>query len=137
MSNSASRSNDDDSDTYENLVSYTQQVLDYIERSKDPTDNTEQKVWKFNRISGHQGLLQKGDSGCNGSSQYNVIQVEWENGETTHKPMAFLFGKEDSVSCAPYAKTHDHPLLNTPGWRFLCKESIERTVVMTTSLKSF
>jgi hypothetical protein len=123
-----------DTDIYENLVSYTQ-VLDYIENSKGHSDNTD-RVWKFNRISGHQGPLRKGEPGYNGSL-YNV-QVEWENGEVTYEPLAFI-GKEDPISCATYAK--EHGLLNTPGWKFLkrvlnTKETIERTV-LTTSLQSF
>ncbi len=123
------------SDIYENLVSYTQ-VLDYIENSKDHSDDTE-RVWKFNRISGHQGPLRKGEPGYNGS-QCNV-QVKWENGETTYEPLAFI-GKEDPISCATYAKEHGL-LLNTPGWKFLklvlnTKETIERTV-LATLLKSF
>jgi hypothetical protein len=94
------------------------------------------KVWKFNRISGHQGPLRKGDPGYN-VSQYNV-QIEWENRETTYEPLAFI-GKEDPISCATYAK--EHGLLNTPGWKFLkrelnTKETIERTV-LATSLKLF
>jgi hypothetical protein len=73
----------------------------------------------------------------NSGSQYN-IQVEWENGETTYEPLAFI-GKEDPISCATYAK--EHGLLNIPGWKILkrvlnTKESIERTV-LATLLKSF
>jgi hypothetical protein len=116
-----------DSEIYENLVSYAQ-VLDYIENSKDHSDDTD-KVWKFNPISGHQGPMRKGDPGYN-CFQYN-LQIEWANGETTYEPLAFI-GKEDPISCATYAK--EHGLLNTPGWKFLkralnTKESIEQTVM--------
>jgi hypothetical protein len=66
--------------------------------------------------------------------------VEWENGETTYEPLAFIDKEEDPISCATYAKEHGL-VLNTLGWKFLkrvlnTKESIERTA-LATLLKSF
>ena len=40
--------------------------------------------------------------------------VQWEDGSFTYEPLD-IFGKDNPVSCAKYAKDND--LLNEPGWK--------------------
>ena len=49
----------------------------------------------------------------NGST-YNVL-VQWEDSSVTREPLN-IFGKDDPVSCAQYAK--DNNLLEEPGWKW-------------------
>ena len=58
-------------------------------------------VWKFRRISAHQGPLTPKDKDWNGSA-YNVM-VEWENGVITTEPLLIIVA-DDPISCAIYAK---------------------------------
>jgi hypothetical protein len=95
--------NDDES---EEVITYNQ-LLDYL--AKDQDSNI---VWKFQRITSHQGPLAPGHPEYKGSS-YNV-HIEWENGEITSEPLQVI-AKDDPVTCAIYAK--DNGLLNTPGWK--------------------
>ena len=93
-------------DEYEEILTYNQ-VLDHIQRDEDT-----EIVWKFKRISAHQGPLKPGDKDYKGS-KYNVM-VEWENGETTAEPL-HLIAADDPVTCAIYAKDND--LLDKEGWK--------------------
>ena len=69
-------------------------------------------MWRFKRISGHQGPLTKSHADWKGSS-YNV-RIEWENGEITDEPLTTI-AADDPVSCAIYAREKE--LLNTKGWK--------------------
>jgi hypothetical protein len=81
--------------------------MEYLEK-----DSENQVVWKFKRIIGHQGPLDKSHKDYKGSN-YNV-QIEWENGEITFEPLSII-AADDPVTCAIYA--HDKELLDLPGWK--------------------
>ena len=93
-------------DAYEEILTYAE-VLEHIERD----ENTE-VLWKFKRISNHEGPLKPGQPNYKGS-QWNVM-VEWENGEITSEPLT-AFAADSPVVCAVYAK--EHGLLDTDGWK--------------------
>ena len=95
-------------DEYEEILSYNE-VLNHIE---DVAEDGEPAVWKFRRISSHQGPLPSTDKMWKGS-EYNVT-VEWENGEITDEPLSTI-AADDPVTCALYAKDND--LLETSGWK--------------------
>ena len=69
-------------------------------------------MYKFCRITAHQGPLHSSDKDYKGSA-FNVL-VEWESGETTYEPLD-LIASDDPVTCAEYAKKHD--LFDTAGWK--------------------
>jgi hypothetical protein len=94
-------------DQAEDILTYSQ-VMDYIEKQEQETST----VWKFKRITAHQGPLAAGHPDYKGSS-YNVL-VEWENGESTYEPLS-LIAADDPVTCAIYAKEKN--LLDQPGWK--------------------
>ena len=71
----------------------------------------DQELYRFRAIIGHQGPLLASDPDWKGS-KYNV-QVEWETGEITFKPLSIIAG-DDPVTCAAYAKEND--LLALAGW---------------------
>ena len=75
-------------------------------------DEENPTVWKYKRISGHQGPLRPDHPSYMGSS-YNVT-IEWENGEITPEPLS-VFAVDDPVACAIYAR--DNNLLDKPGWK--------------------
>ena len=83
------------------------EILDMIEK-----DDTEDGLWRFKSITGHQGPLSKSDSAYKGS-RYNVL-VNWETGESTYEPL-HIIAADDPVSCAIYAKKND--LLDKEGWK--------------------
>ncbi len=93
-------------DQFEELLSYNE-VLDYIQ-----CDEESDIVWKFKRITGHEGPLSKSHPNYNGS-KYNVL-IEWENGEVASEPLSVII-KDDPVTVALYAK--DKGLLDTEGWK--------------------
>ena len=93
-------------DEFEEILSYND-ILNSIEK-----DETEQGLWKFKAITGHQGPLSQTDNEYKGS-RFNVL-VEWETGETTYEPL-HIIGADDPVSCAIYAKENN--LLDEPGWK--------------------
>ena len=93
-------------DEVEEIIAYNE-VLDHINR-----DEESDVVWKFKRITAHEGPLTKADPSFNGS-RYNVM-IEWENGEITSEPLSMI-AKDDHVTCAMYAKEHD--LLHLDGWK--------------------
>jgi hypothetical protein len=85
--------------TIEEIMSY-QQIMDHLDE-----DQKSERVWKFRRISGHEGPLTKNkDKSYNGSS-YNVM-IEWENGEVTTEPLDVIAG-DDPITCAIYAREND------------------------------
>jgi hypothetical protein len=99
-------------DDYEEILTYNE-LMDYIE--KDELENQEEDgsgLWRFKSIVGHEGPLSVTDPRYKGST-YNVFP-EWENGEITSEPLT-IFGKDDPVSCAVYAREND--LLDEPGWK--------------------
>ena len=91
---------------FEEILSYNE-ILDMIEK-----DDTEDGLWRFKSITGHQGPLSKSDSAYKGS-RYNVL-VNWETGESTYEPL-HIIAADDPVSCAIYAKKND--LLDKEGWK--------------------
>ena len=93
-------------DQYEEILSYND-VLNYIER-----DEESDIVWKFKKITGHQGPLDRNDPHYNGS-KYNVM-IEWENGEVTSELLGIII-KDDPVTVALYAM--ENGLLDTEGWK--------------------
>jgi hypothetical protein len=92
---------------FEEILSYNE-VMEHIE--KDDTDG--ETFWKYKRISGHEGPLNKNHSSWKGD-MWNV-KVEWENGEISYEPL-HIIAADDPVTCAVYAK--DHGLLDTDGWK--------------------
>ena len=100
-----------DGDTADEIYTYNQ-VLDFIERDSLDMDSDTEQLYRFRRITGHQGPLRTSDADYKGST-YNVL-VEWESGEITYEPLDMI-GKDDPVTCAEYA--HRNNLLNTPGWK--------------------
>ena len=95
-------------DEYEELLSYDQ-VLQYITARENDEDEI---IWKFRRITAHEGPLRPTDPTYNGS-KYNVM-VEWETGEITSEPLAII-AKDDPATLAQYA--YDNNLLDEPGWK--------------------
>ena len=93
-------------DEYENIMSYNEILARLEEDDDNPT------MWKYKRISGHQGPLRSNHPSYMGSS-YNVT-IEWENGEITPEPLD-VFAADDPVACAIYAR--DNKLLDKPGWK--------------------
>jgi len=93
-------------DQAEELIAYNK-VLEYLAK-----DETSDVVWKFKRITSHQGPL-KPDHHDYKVSMYNVM-VEWENGEITTEPLQII-AADDPVTCAIYAR--DNNLLDLPGWK--------------------
>jgi hypothetical protein len=69
-------------------------------------------LWKYKRISGHEGPLNKNHPSWKGD-KYNV-KVEWETGEVSYEPL-HVIAADDPVTCAIYAK--DTGLLDTDGWK--------------------
>ena len=96
-------------DQYEEILTYND-VVSYCE--KDDLEAADGIIWKFRRITGHEGPLTNKDPNWKGSS-YNVM-VEWETGEITEEPLA-LIATDDPVTCALYAQ--EKGLLNEPGWK--------------------
>jgi hypothetical protein len=96
--------NDDES---EEIIAYNE-ILNYIENNESEGTT----VWKFKRITGHEGPLIQSHQNYKGSS-YNVM-IEWENGEITAEPLSAI-AKDDPVTCAIYAK--DAGLLEVEGWK--------------------
>ena len=91
---------------YEEILTYAD-VLRHIEQDEDSTI-----VWKFRRITAHEGPLQKNHPNYKGST-WNIM-VEWENGEITSEPLSIL-ASDDPVTCAIYAR--DNGLLELDGWK--------------------
>ena len=95
-------------DQYEEILSYND-IVDYI--TKDEELESE-RIWKFKRITAHEGPLKSSDPHYKGSA-WNVM-IEWENGEITTEPLSII-AADDPVTCAIYAR--DHNLLELDGWK--------------------
>jgi hypothetical protein len=93
-------------DKAEEIITYNQ-MLNYITR-----DEENPVIWKFRRITSHQGPLKTDHPDYKGST-YNVM-IEWENGEITSEPLSII-AADDPVTCAIYAKENN--LLDQPGWK--------------------
>ena len=93
---------------YEELLSF-QEIIDHI--SKDESQEST-LIWKFKRITAHEGPLVSSHPNYKGSA-WNVM-IEWENGEITSEPLSVL-SADDPVTCAIYAR--DNNLLELPGWK--------------------
>ena len=90
----------------DDIMTYNE-ILHHLEN-----DESQNILWKYKRITSHQGPLNPKHPDYNGSS-YNVM-IEWENGEISAEPLNVI-AKDDPVAVAVYAKDND--LLNTPGWK--------------------
>jgi hypothetical protein len=95
--------------TVDEILTYNE-ILDHIEKDNNDIDNDTQHLYKFRRISAHQGPLRSSDKDYKGLL-FNVL-VEWETGETTYDSLD-LIASDDPVTCAVYAVKHG--LLDTPG----------------------
>ena len=95
--------NDDET---EEIISYNE-ILRHIERDAEGT-----AIWRFKRITAHEGPLKPSHPNWKGS-KYNVM-IEWENGEVTTEPLHIL-AADDPVTCALYAKEKN--LLDIEGWK--------------------
>jgi hypothetical protein len=93
-------------DQFDDVLSYNE-IVRHIE--KDAEDST---VWKFKRITSHEGPLTQNHKNWKGSS-WNVM-VEWEDGSKTSEPLAII-AADDPVTCAIYARDND--LLTHVGWK--------------------
>ena len=91
-------------DAFEDIVAYSD-ILHHLER--DEEDN---QVWKFRRITAHEGPLNSSHHNWKGSP-YNVM-IEWEDNSITTEPLGII-AADDPVTCAIYAREQD--LLETPG----------------------
>ena len=99
----------------EEIITYNE-ILEYMQ-----DDEANPTVWKFKKITAHEGPLIKTHPQYKGSF-YNIM-VEWDTGEITSEPLAII-AADDPVSCALYAKRNG--LLSTPGWiRFKCLAKCE------------
>jgi hypothetical protein len=87
--------------------------MDYIEKDEQQhQDEDSNGFWNFKHIVSHEGPFRASDPEYKGS-RYNVF-IEWENGEITSEPLN-IFGKDDPVTCAVYAR--EHRLLEEEGWK--------------------
>jgi hypothetical protein len=92
---------------YEEIMSYND-IISHIEKDKEDTT-----VWKFRQITAHEGPITHTHHHWKGST-YNVMGVEWENGEITSEPLGII-AADDPVTCAIYAR--ENGLLEQPGWK--------------------
>jgi hypothetical protein len=86
------------------------QILDFIERDNLDIENDTKQLYRFRRISAHQGPLCTSDKDYKGST-YNVL-IEWETVETTYEPFDMI-ANDDPITCADNAEQNG--LLDTPG----------------------
>ena len=102
------------------LSSYVPSTVTSTKRSLPTThhefhredDSSDPVVWKFKKITAHEGPIDKNHLSWHGSS-YNMM-IEWENGEITSEPLNVI-AANDPVACAIYADEND--LLKLPGWK--------------------
>jgi hypothetical protein len=77
-------------------------------------DETEETtIWKFKRITAHEGPLTPAHPSWKGSP-YNIM-IEWENREITSEPLAVI-AADDPDTCALYAKENDL-LVEGDAWK--------------------
>ena len=92
---------------YEEIVSYNE-ILNMIEK-----DETEEGLWRFKSITGHQGPLSKADKAYRGSI-YNVL-VNWETG----KKIIYLNKRDGNVSKGLLNVKRDGTQRNKAQWKLL------------------
>jgi hypothetical protein len=97
--------------TVDEIFTYNE-ILDHIERDNSDLESDTEQLFKFRRITAHQGPLCSSDKDWKGS-KYNVL-VAWETGETTYDPLKTIEA-DDPVTCAEYARENN--LLNLDGWK--------------------
>ena len=90
-------------DTIEEIFSYNE-ILDHLNLQEEET------VWKFKRITAHEGPLRQDHPNYNGSL-CNVV-IEWENGEITSEPLSVI-AADDPATCALHGDENN--LLDQPG----------------------
>jgi hypothetical protein len=93
-------------DAFEDIIAYSD-ILQHLKRDED--DN---QVWKFRRITAHEGPLNSNHPSWKGST-YNVM-LEWEDDSITTKPLDII-AADNTVTCAIYAREQD--LRSIPGWK--------------------
>jgi hypothetical protein len=93
-------------DKFEEILSYNKE-MQHIEKNNHDGET----FWKYKRIAGHEGPLNKNHSSWKGD-KCNV-KVEWENGEVSYEPLHTIASNDPVVVCAIYGK--DHGLLDTNG----------------------
>jgi hypothetical protein len=112
------------------------EILGYIIRDKNEVPNFTKQLFKFWRITAHQGPLRTSDKDYKGST-FNVL-VKCETGETTYKPLD-LIASDDPVTCAEYSKRHS--LLEIPVWkrfrRYSKKEKEMHRIVNQAKIEHF
>ena len=115
---------DDRDSAFDDIMSYNE-ICDYLNRE---VNNENGELWQFRTILGHEHTPINHPNRKN--SEYN-IQVLWENGSTSHEPLAVL--KQDiPVDLAIYGK--DNNLLSLPGWKSL-KRLAKRAKLVTRLIK--
>ena len=82
-------------------ISAYNEIIDIIADQYDEELQDTERKWMFKGITAHEGPLSPKHPNYNGS-KYNVL-VQWEDGSVTREPLD-IFGKDDPVSCAQYAK---------------------------------
>ena len=95
----------------EELITYNQ-LLDHLEQAEEEDNFTDQELYKFRAIIGHEGPLKATDPNWKGS-KWNV-QIEWETGEVTFEPLSVI-AADDPITCAAYAQEKN--LYNLDGWK--------------------
>jgi len=86
----------------------------------DEEANPDRPLHTFKEILGHQGPLKPSDPNCKGSSCN--VRLRWEDRSEIDEPLGIV-GKDDALACADCARKHG--LLDTPGWKFLCKHGCQ------------
>jgi hypothetical protein len=92
--------------TFEDILAYS----DIIQHLKQDEDDSH--IWKFRRITAHEGPLATSHPNWKGSS-FNVM-VEWEDGSITTEPLGII-AADDPVTCAIHVRDKD--LFLQPGWK--------------------
>jgi hypothetical protein len=109
--------------TVDEILTYND-ILDHINKDNNDIDNDAEQLYKFRRITAHQGPLWTSDKDSKGST-FKVL-VEWETGETTYEPLD-LVAQEDPVTCADYAK-QNNPLDTAGLKRFRCNANSDTKI---------
>ena len=100
-----------DNGKVEETIPYSQ-LVDHLEGTANEENKTNDELYKFRELIGHQGPLKATDPNWKGC-KYNVL-VEWETGEKTYEPTSVLT-VESPVTYTSYAKEND--LLHIEGWK--------------------
>jgi hypothetical protein len=79
------------------ILSYNK-VMQHSEKDNDDGET----FWKYKRISGHEGFLNKNHLLWKGD-KYN-IKVEWEIGEVSYEQPLHTIAVDDHVTCTIYSK---------------------------------